>query len=261
MPARVLSETVCTSEKIEKLNPFAEICYYRLWVNADDYGRMDARLPLLRARLFPLKEIPIGLMSDALTALQKAELVKCYNAGGIPYLYLTEWEAHQQIRVKREKYPPPPGWRSATPAGEARPAAIQGACAGAVLSSSASSSASSSSSSSGAGTGRGAPDSPPPTREEVGVFAKKQGYAADPDTFFDYYTGTNWRTKKGEPVNWRAAFATWERRERRWANERKAARGENCSFDAEDFFNAAVQAAMRDAERPAGEAPHEAAAP
>ena len=256
MPSRVLSETVCTSEKIEKLNPFAEICYYRLWVNADDYGRMDARLPLLRARLFPLKEIPIGLMSDALTALQKAELVKCYNAGGIPYLYLTEWEAHQQIRVKREKYPPPPGWRSATPVGEARPDEKKDAHAGAVVSSSASSSASTSSSSS-VFAARPQPASPSPTREQVRAFAREKGYAANPDTFFDYYTGTNWRTKKGEPVNWRAAFATWERREWHWANEQKAARGESCSFDAEDFFNAAVQAARRSA----GEAPHEAAAP
>ena len=105
MPNRIIKESICTSENIDQLSSFQETVFYRLLVNCDDYGRMDARPKILAARLFPLKDIRAAQMEDALRALTSAELVTLYEVGGKPFLQMKTWERHQQIRAKKSKYP------------------------------------------------------------------------------------------------------------------------------------------------------------
>ena len=42
MPNRIIKESICTSCEIDSLTPEQEVFFYRLIVNCDDYGRMDA---------------------------------------------------------------------------------------------------------------------------------------------------------------------------------------------------------------------------
>jgi len=53
VPNRIIKESICTSNEIDALKPEEEILFYRIIVNCDDFGRMDARLPILRAKCFP----------------------------------------------------------------------------------------------------------------------------------------------------------------------------------------------------------------
>lgn len=78
-------------------------------VNCDDYGRMDARPRILKAALYPLKELRDEQIADALRKLASAELVILYEVGGKPFLQTTTWARHQQIRAKRSRYPAIPG--------------------------------------------------------------------------------------------------------------------------------------------------------
>ena len=107
MPNRILKESICTSENIDQLSSFQETVFYRLLVNCDDYGRMDARPKILAARLFPLKDIRAAQMEDAILALTSAELVTLYEVGGKPFLQMKKWDRHQTIRTKKSKYPDP----------------------------------------------------------------------------------------------------------------------------------------------------------
>ena len=50
MPNRIIKESICTSETLDKLNWFEEVFWYRLIVTCDDFGRMDARIPILKSR-------------------------------------------------------------------------------------------------------------------------------------------------------------------------------------------------------------------
>lgn len=110
MPNRIIKESICTSESIDRLSWFEECFFYRLIVNCDDYGRMDARPAILKARLFPLKErITRKDIESALVKLADIGCVKLYECDSKPYLYLPAWEAHQSIRAKKSKYPPPDG--------------------------------------------------------------------------------------------------------------------------------------------------------
>ncbi|MBR5289350.1 MAG: transcriptional regulator [Clostridia bacterium] len=107
MPSRILKESICTSDEVDKLSAFQETVFYRLIVNCDDYGRMDARPKILASKLFPLKDIRANQMEDALRALSSAELVILYEVDGKPFLQMRTWDRHQQIRAKKSKYPAP----------------------------------------------------------------------------------------------------------------------------------------------------------
>ena len=50
MPNRILKDSICTSPNIDRVDRDAEVFFYRLIVRCDDFGRMDARLPILRAK-------------------------------------------------------------------------------------------------------------------------------------------------------------------------------------------------------------------
>lgn len=105
MPNRILKESICTSENIDMLSAFQETVFYRLIVNCDDYGRMDARPKLLASRLFPMKDIRVSQITDALLALTSAKLVTLYEVDGKPFLQMNTWDQHQTIRAKKPKYP------------------------------------------------------------------------------------------------------------------------------------------------------------
>ena len=108
MPNRIIKESICTSDNIDRLSNAAEIAFYRLIVNCDDYGRMDARPNLLVSRLFPLKRgISDETMSGILDELADADLILLYEVNGHPYLLMKTWKDHQQIRNKKSKYPSP----------------------------------------------------------------------------------------------------------------------------------------------------------
>ena len=105
MPNRILKESICASETIDKLSPFDETVLYRLIVNCDDFGRIDARPKILIAKLYPLKEMKVKQMEDAIRALTAAELVIPYTVNGKPYLQMPTWDRHQTQRTMKGKYP------------------------------------------------------------------------------------------------------------------------------------------------------------
>ena len=105
MPNRILKESICSSDTLDGLTEFQEIFFYRLIVNVDDYGRLDARARILSSKLFPLKTIKEKTIEDALHALYAADLICLYEVNGRPYLQMKTWDKHQQIRAKKSKYP------------------------------------------------------------------------------------------------------------------------------------------------------------
>lgn len=110
MPNRILKESITTSATLARLSADEERFFLRLTVVVDDYGRMDARPCILRAKCFAAM---LGRVTDVMVArwLQKlvtAGLVYVYEIQGEPFLQLATWERHQITRAKRSKYPAPP---------------------------------------------------------------------------------------------------------------------------------------------------------
>ena len=109
MPNRILKESIHRSSTIDALDAAEEVCFYRLLVACDDYGRFDARPQIIRGTCFPLR---LDSISDEdvrfwLSRLQDVGLLMLYVVKGLPYLQVTTWERHQQVRAKRSKFPSP----------------------------------------------------------------------------------------------------------------------------------------------------------
>lgn len=107
MPNRIIKESICTSDSIDALTWMEEVFFYRLIVNCDDYGRCDARPAILKARLFPLKDITQKAITSCLDKLSSAGMVQLYEYDRKPYLQIVTWTAHQQVRNKRSRFPSP----------------------------------------------------------------------------------------------------------------------------------------------------------
>lgn len=109
MPNRMLKESMRYSEKINALTDFQ----FRLWTSlltyVDDYGRGDARTPVIKGACFPLRERVTNKDIDAaLAGLAGVDCVRLYEVDGKPYLYFPNWDEHQTVRNKRSKFPEPP---------------------------------------------------------------------------------------------------------------------------------------------------------
>lgn len=108
MPNRIIKESICTSEKISSLSDFE----FRLWVGlitmVDDAGRGDARAPIIKGQVFPLRErLSLRDIENALYSLAAKGCVSLYKVDGMPYFWFPTWSKHQRIRNVRPKYPAP----------------------------------------------------------------------------------------------------------------------------------------------------------
>jgi len=61
VPNRIIKESICTSDTLDQLSPEEERLFYRLLVQADDFGRFDGRPAVVLAACFPLKVHEITL--------------------------------------------------------------------------------------------------------------------------------------------------------------------------------------------------------
>ena len=200
---RLLSKGICKSEEIEKLTAFQETVFYRLIVNCDDYGRTDARPLILKADLFPLKDVSIEELENAIHALVTVGLVTYYKVDGRPYLEMKTWAKHQRIRNVRSKYPPPP-----EDCGDLQQIAAD--CSD--LPPSRARAESESNKNPNPNRNR---KFVPPTLEDVKAYVLEKGYHVDAEYFFKYYDEGNWIDSKGNPVkNWKQKLLTWESKDK-----------------------------------------------
>jgi len=109
MPNRFIKESICTSETINQLSAEEERLFYRLIVNCDDFGRMDARPEIIRSKCFPWKieKIKIKDIEAWILRLAAVELILLYTNSGKRYLEFITWQDHQQVRANKSKYPGP----------------------------------------------------------------------------------------------------------------------------------------------------------
>ena len=111
MPNRILKESICTSEDLNSLDPMAEILFYRLMVNVDDYGCFYGNESIIKSNCFPLKsdDIKCEQVDSWLDELDANGLIiRYFGEDGRKYIKLRKWDKHQQIRAKKRKFPEPP---------------------------------------------------------------------------------------------------------------------------------------------------------
>ena len=118
MPARVIRGEINASDSLARVSMPADLTFRALIVAADDWGRLDGRLPVLRGMLFPLRQEvtdrKLDGWLDELAAGPDAPIVR-YVVDGRPFIALMGWEKHRgkAKRAASSKYPEPHPRRSA----------------------------------------------------------------------------------------------------------------------------------------------------
>jgi hypothetical protein len=107
MPNRILRDGILTSEKVDQLDPPAEVFYRRLINVVDDFGRYDARPSILKAHCFPLRldTVREADISRWIAECEKAGLLALYEVDGKPYLEVFNVGP---ARAKHSRYPARP---------------------------------------------------------------------------------------------------------------------------------------------------------
>lgn len=208
MPNRIIKESICASDTIDKLSWFEEVFFYRLMVNVDDYGRFDARTAILKARLFPLKSsVTEKQIEQAIEKLNESGILISYTVYGKPYLQLPTWEKHQTVRNHKSKYP-------STDEMDDEPAESNCNQLKSIASKCSRNPIQSVSNPDPDTDGKQQPQSTrfkAPCADEVKAYCAERKNHVDADKFIDYYTANGWKVGKNPMKDWKAAIRTWEK--------------------------------------------------
>lgn len=210
MPNRIIKESICTSEDIDKLSKDSEILFYRLLVQADDFGCYFGNPSIVKSKCFPLKtdEINSEQVACWLEELENSDLIIRYTGeDGRKYLCFRKWGKHQSVRATKRKFPAPPQLESnckqlksdasKCPRNPIQSNPIQ----------------SESNSITNAERPRTKKKFVPPTLEEVTAYVKQRNSNVDPKRFFDFFQEGGWIDSNGKQVsNWKQKIITWEGR-------------------------------------------------
>ena len=106
MPTRIMREGLVDSDKVNSLSHGAEVFYVHLILKADDFGRFDARVPVLRSYLFPLRPMIRDTdMSRWIAECEKAGLIAVHGTANKRYIEVKQF--NQRIRADKSKFPDP----------------------------------------------------------------------------------------------------------------------------------------------------------
>ena len=195
MPSRWIREGILTSERVEQLDPAAEVFYRRLLNKVDDFGLYDARVSILRSTLFPLRldRVREADCSRWMAACQKAGLIVLYEAAGRAYLKVldTRWPERTE-----PKYPLPSSSQLAT-ANNCMQVLAEPDSTISILSIKKSKESISSKSKGDV--------------EQLKAFAEEIGLPkSDGEACFDKWEGNGWKNS-GKPIlDWRATMRSWK---------------------------------------------------
>jgi hypothetical protein len=187
--------------------------FYRLIVNCDDFGRFDGRPAVIKSRLFPLKEgIATKTIDAAINKLVTAGLVVLYVFEDKPYLQLSTWDKHQQIRAKRSKYPSPSDGILQSDIICNQMISSDSKCPRNPIQSE--SNPNPNRESNPMRDKRARTRFAPPTLEEVAEYVAQRNSCVDPQAFIDFYEAKGWVVGKTPMKDWKAACRNaehWDR--------------------------------------------------
>jgi hypothetical protein len=104
MANRVLRDWTC-SEKINELSIEAEQFFTRLIMKADDFGRFYGSAKLLKAQLYPLKDINLKSIEKHRDECVKFGIILLYHNDGKEYVEIQDF--NQRLRIMKSKFPEP----------------------------------------------------------------------------------------------------------------------------------------------------------
>lgn len=106
MPQRFLRPGITNSGRWNSVSFEAQSLFIRILTLVDDFGRYDARIPILHGQCFALRNDIKPQRTAALRSeLQASKLIEVYAVEDREYLQITQWQ--ERARTERSKFPNP----------------------------------------------------------------------------------------------------------------------------------------------------------
>lgn len=121
---RTIHPSAATSLSLAACTPEAQLLFDRLIAAADDQGRLQGDVDLVKAACMPkIRKATPKAMESWLTELDENGLITRYTAGRQPLIQIIGWWTFQQMRhIYPSRWPAPEGWGQDRTAGHgARP--------------------------------------------------------------------------------------------------------------------------------------------
>src|SRR5690606_7168437 len=122
MPSRIIREQICTSDTLAKISAEAERLFWRIVVQADDFGLFDARPKIVLGKCMTslIGAVTEDDVTQWLDELEEAGLIIRYQVAGRPFLKLATWDKHQRPpkSTSKPRHPLPPSEPSAETLGD-----------------------------------------------------------------------------------------------------------------------------------------------
>lgn len=109
---RMISKSISTSLKINKLSDRAALLYTWMIPHTDDFGHLEGDPMSIRAKIVPMREFKIEEIENDVKEMVKVGVVKSYEGGGQKYIEINNFNDFQTFRPdrpRRMEYPFPPG--------------------------------------------------------------------------------------------------------------------------------------------------------
>ena len=110
--SRLIASTIWDDEWFGQLDFFEQTVWIGLFSRcADDQGRILDNAVLIRAALFPYKDVAISEVEAALRKFCDSRRLHRYEVDGKPLIQLVHWWQHQQQQwAQHSRWPAPAGW-------------------------------------------------------------------------------------------------------------------------------------------------------
>ena len=97
-----MREGFVDSERVNNLDYDEECFYHRLLLKADDAGRYDGRIEILRSILFPLGyKTHSDPVKRGLDGCDREGLIFSYDVAGKPFLQVTNWRRCSNAKLSK----------------------------------------------------------------------------------------------------------------------------------------------------------------
>lgn len=112
MPSRVIRGEIVASDSLSRVSLQAELLFFHMLICADDYGRLDGRIQVLRSLAFPTRQDTTtgelqGWLNELATCDGDQSPLILYRVDSRPYIQLRNWEKHRSNgrRSTKSKFP------------------------------------------------------------------------------------------------------------------------------------------------------------
>lgn len=99
MPPRIrtIKPEFWRDQRMQLFSPLTRLLFVGLISNADDEGRLEGDLSLIRSLVFPCDNLALKKLDAMLNELAEAERIRRYTVNGMPYIEIVNWKRHQKI--------------------------------------------------------------------------------------------------------------------------------------------------------------------